>query len=447
MTFTVAIVGRPNVGKSTLFNRLVGRRTALVDNTPGVTRDRREGDARLGDLTFNVVDTAGLDEGDPDSLAGRMQRQTETAIAGADLILLMIDARAGVTPMDEHFARVIRRTHSRVVLVANKCESAAANAGVIDAFAMGMGEPVAISAEHNEGMADLYAAIAAAVPAEDAGDASGPREGGPLRLAIVGRPNVGKSTLVNRLVGEDRLLTGPEPGLTRDAIAVVWTFKGRTIQLVDTAGLRRRARVQGKLEKLSAADSLRSLEFAEAVAVVIDATEGLERQDLSIAGTAAEEGRALVIVANKWDLVTNPGEQEQRIRDRLAISLPQVKGVALVRLSALTGKGLGGLLPAVLRAHALWDSRLDTGPLNRWLASAARRHPPPSPSGRRIRLRYITQAKTRPPTFALFASRTGAIPDSYVRFLVNDLRATFDLPGVPLRLHLRKGTNPFAPKK
>ncbi len=447
MAFTVAIVGRPNVGKSTLFNRLVGRRMALVDDTPGVTRDRREGNAHLGGLSFRVIDTAGLDEADPESLAGRMQRQTETAIAGADLVLLVIDARAGVTPLDEHFARAIRRTHRGVVLVANKCEGAAADAGLIDAFSLGLGEPVAISAEHNEGMADLYDAVAAANGGADAASAPGKRGAGPLRLAIVGRPNVGKSTLVNRLIGEERLLTGPEPGLTRDAIAVEWTVDGATIQLVDTAGLRRKARVQGKLEKLSAADTRRSLDFAEAVVVVIDATEGMERQDLAIAGTVVEEGRALVIAANKWDLVADPGEQERRIRDRLGLSLPQVKGVPLVRLSALTGAGVDDLLPAVLRVHGLWASRLDTAPLNRWLASAAGRHPPPAPSGRRIRLRYITQAKTRPPTFALFASRTSEIPDSYVRFLINDLRATFDLPGVPIRLHLREGKNPYAPSR
>jgi len=445
MAFTVAIVGRPNVGKSTLFNRLVRRRAALVDNTPGVTRDRREGDAHLGDLAFRVIDTAGLDAGDADSLTGRMQRQTETAIAGADLVLLVIDARAGVTPIDEHFARSIRRTHRRVVLIANKCEGAAGDAGLIDAFSLGLGEPVAISAEHNEGMADLYRAVADVAPDEEASPNDG--QDGPLQLAIVGRPNVGKSTLVNRLIGEDRLLTGPEPGITRDSISVEWTVSGRTIQLVDTAGLRRKARVQGKLEKLSAADTQRSIDYAEAVAVIIDATVGPERQDLAIAGSVVEEGRALIIAANKWDLVANSAERERQIWDRLSISLPQVKGVPLVRLSALTGAGVGDLLPAVLRAHRLWTSRLDTGPLNRWLASAAQRHPPPSPSGRRIRLRYITQAKTRPPTFALFASRTEAIPDAYVRFLVNDLRAVFDLPGVPIRLHLRKGGNPYAPKR
>ena len=443
MAFTVAIVGRPNVGKSTLFNRLVGRRVALVDDTPGVTRDRREGDGHLGGLSFRVIDTAGLDEADPDSLAGRMQRQTETAIDDADLVLLVIDARAGVTPLDQHFARAIRRTHRRVALVANKCEGAAADAGLIDAFSMGLGEPVAISAEHNLGMADLYHAVAAA--AGDAVQLPDRPQDGPLALAIAGRPNVGKSTLANLLIGEERLLTGPEPGVTRDSIAVEWTVDGRTIRLVDTAGLRRKARVHGKLEKLSAADTLRALDFAEAVVVLIDATAGLERQDLAIAGTVVEEGRALVIAANKWDLVADPGEAEQRIRDRLSISLPQVKGVSVVRLSALTGAGVDDLLPAVLRAHARWTSRLDTAPLNRWLASAAARHPPPAPGGRRIRLRYITQAKTRPPTFALFASRSESIPDSYVRFLVNDLRETFDLPGVPLRLHLRKSVNPYAP--
>ncbi len=452
MTFTVAIVGRPNVGKSTLFNRLVGRRLALVDDTPGVTRDRREGEAHLGGVEFQVIDTAGLDEGDPDSLAERMRRQTDAAVAEADIALLLVDARAGITPVDQHFARALRKTPTPVVLAANKCEAAAAaEPGLLDAFSLGLGQAVPISAEHGEGLADLLDALLAEVPDEDKvqhaeGAAS---EGGEqaLRVAIVGRPNVGKSTLVNRLLGEERVLTGPEAGLTRDAIAVEWDIDGRRIQLVDTAGLRRKARVQENLEKLSVGDALRALGHAEVIVLVMDATQPMEKQDVALADLVSKEGRALVIAVNKWDLVGDAAATLQIIDDRLQTSLPQVKGVPVLQISAKTGRHLDRLLPTVLSTYDTWNRRLSTGVLNRWLEQVAARHPPPAPGGRRIRLRYITQAKARPPTFVIFVSKPSALPESYVRYLANELRETFNLQGVPIRVHLRQGENPYAPKK
>ena len=453
MALTVAIVGRPNVGKSTLFNRLVGKRLALVDDTPGVTRDRREGRARLGDLEFTVIDTAGLEEAKAGTLSARMREQTERAMAEADLVLLLIDARAGVTPQDQHFARALRRGRASVVLVANKSEGWAGAIGVADAYRLGMGDPVAISAEHGEGMADLYeriAACAGSAPAADEGDhltESGEAEEDahrpPLQLAIVGRPNVGKSTLVNRLIGEERLLTGPEAGITRDAIAVDWEWRGRNLRLVDTAGLRRRARVEAKLEKLSAADALRAICFAEVVVLVLDAGEGLEKQDLTIARLVEEEGRALVIAANKWDAVADKTAAKRKLRDRVETSLPQVRGVPVVTLSALTGRNLDPLLEAVVEAHDAWNRRVPTAQLNRWLAEATAAHPPPAISGRRMRLRYMTQVKTRPPTFALFAARAEELPDSYLRYLVNGIRETFGIWGVPVRLNLRMPRNPY----
>ena len=453
MALTVAIVGRPNVGKSTLFNRLIGKRLALVDDTPGVTRDRREGRGRLGDLEFTLFDTAGLEEAKAGSLSARMTEQTRRAVAEADLVLFLIDARAGVTPQDEHFARLLRRGRAPVLLLANKSEGRAGAAGAAEAYRLGLGEPIAISAEHGEGLADLYDRMAALAPAK-AADAEGTnleeeqpeeeQQRGPLQLAIVGRPNVGKSTLVNRLIGEERLLTGPEAGITRDAIAVDWEWQGRPLRLVDTAGLRRRAKVEAKLEKLSAADTLRAIRFAEVVVLVLDAEQGLEKQDLTIASLVAEEGRALVIAANKWDAVGDKTAAKRRLRDRIETSLPQVKGLPVVTLSALTGRNLDELLKAVFEAHAAWNRRVPTAQLNRWLEEATGAHPPPAVSGRRIRLRYMTQIKTRPPTFALFASRAEALPDSYLRYLVNGLREAFDIQGVPVRLNLRKTKNPYA---
>ena len=451
MTFTVAIVGRPNVGKSTLFNRLVGRRLALVDDTPGVTRDRRDGEANLGGLEFRVIDTAGLDEGDPDSLVERMRRQTDTAVAEADAVILLFDARVGITPMDQHFARALRKTETRVVLVGNKCEAAAAESGLIDAYDLGLGPAVPISAEHGEGMADLYEALlaeapddAAAPPGEDGAVDSTERI---LRIAIVGRPNVGKSTLVNRLLGEDRVVTGPESGLTRDSIAVEWQVAGRRVQLVDTAGLRRKARVQETLEKLSAADALRALGRAEVIVLVMDSNQPMEKQDLALAALATEEGRALVLAINKWDIVDDASACLRRVQDRLQTSLPQIKGLPILQISAKTGAHVDRLLPAVIGAHDQWNRRLSTGVLNRWLEGALARHPPPAPQGRRLRLRYVTQAKARPPTFVIFASKPSALPDSYVGYLTNDLREAFDLQGVPIRIHLRKGENPYAGRK
>ena len=445
MTFTVAIVGRPNVGKSTLFNRLVGRRLALVDDTPGVTRDRRDGDANLGGLEFRVIDTAGLDEGDPDSLVERMRRQTDTAVAEADAVILLFDARVGITPMDQHFARALRKTETPVVLVGNKCEAAAAEPGLIDAYELGLGPAVPISAEHGEGMADLFEALLAEAP-EEAVAPTG-EDGEPdrlLRIAIVGRPNVGKSTLVNKLLGEERVVTGPESGLTRDSIAVEWRVAGRRVQLVDTAGLRRRARVHETLEKLSAADALRALGRAEVIVLVMDSNQPMEKQDLALAALATEEGRALVLAINKWDIVSDADASLRRVQDRLQTSLPQIKGLPILQISAKTGARVDRLLPAVIGAHDQWNRRLSTGVLNRWLEGALARHPPPAPQGRRLRLRYITQAKARPPTFVIFVSKPAALPDSYVSYLTNELREAFDLQGVPIRIHLRKGENPYA---
>ena len=443
MTFTVAIVGRPNVGKSTLFNRLVGRRLALVDDTPGVTRDRRDGEARLAGLEFRVIDTAGLDEGDPDSLVERMRRQTDTAIADADAVILLFDARVGITPMDKHFASALRKTETPVVLVGNKCEGAAAQAGLIDAFELGLGQAVPISAEHGEGMADLFEALLAEAP-ETGQTGELPPDEPALRIAIVGRPNVGKSTLVNKLLGEERVVTGPESGLTRDSIAVEWQVAGRRVQLVDTAGLRKRARVHETLEKLSAADALRALGRAEVIVLVMDANQPMEKQDLTLAAHATEEGRALVLAVNKWDVVSDGKASLRRVQDRLQTSLPQIKGLPILRISAKTGERIDRLLPAVIGAHEQWNRCLSTGVLNRWLEGVLARHPPPAPQGRRLRLRYITQAKARPPTFVIFVSKPSALPDSYVGYLTNDLREAFDLQGVPIRIHLRKGENPYA---
>jgi GTP-binding protein len=452
MSFTAAIVGRPNVGKSTLFNRLVGQRLALVDDLPGVTRDRREGKARLADLDFNVVDTAGLEDIADDSLAGRMREQTERAIGDADVILMVIDARAGVTPLDRHFASLLRRQSAPVILVANKSEGRAGLAGAYEAFELGLGDPVAISAEHGEGMGDLFDALRgfAPEPEEDSeGDEADlpPADADkPLLMAIVGRPNVGKSTLVNKLIGEDRLLTGPEAGITRDAISIDWAWRGRKVRLVDTAGLRRRPKIEGKLEKLSTADTLRAVRFAELVVLVLDAEQLLEKQDLTIARLVEDEGRAMILAVNKWDLIEDKQAALQKLADRLQISLPQLAGLTIVPVSAVTGAGLDKMMAGVFKTHAVWNVHLPTPKLNRWLAAVQERHPPPLVDGRRLRLRYVTQANTRPPTFALFSSKPGDLPDSYRRYLVNLLREDFDLPGVPIRMMLRKGSNPYADK-
>ena len=447
MSFTVAIVGRPNVGKSTLFNRLVGKRLALVDDEPGVTRDRREGEARLYDLDFTVVDTAGLEEAFDNSLEGRMRRQTERAVRNADVVLLVIDARAGVTPMDRHFAQWLRKGQTSVVLVANKCEGRDSEAGRLEAFSLGLGEALGFSAEHGLGLADLYDAIKDRTAGPDRGaaipDAAPENEDGELQLAVIGRPNVGKSTLVNRLLGEERMLAGPEAGITRDAVAVEWTYKERAIRLVDTAGLRRRAKVDAKVEKLSAADTQRAIRFAQVVVLLVDAEAAMEKQDLTIARQVIDEGRALVIGVNKWDRCRDRKRVLADLRDRLKRSLPQVRGIPLVTLSALRGDNTEALMDAVLAAYEVWNRRVSTAQLNRWLEAVTTQHPPPAPSGRRIRIKYMTQAKTRPPTFAVFCSKPTELPRSYMRYLENSLREQFDLPGTPIRLNLRKGENPY----
>jgi GTP-binding protein len=438
----VAIIGRPNVGKSTLFNRLAGRRLALVHDTPGVTRDRREAPAALGDLRFTIIDTAGLDEGEMGALGARMQAQTEIAVEGADVVLFVVDARAGLTPLDGEFVRALRRLEKPTILIANKAER---GAGSLDEFfALGLGEPIAMSAEHGEGLGGLYDALAPLLGETEA--AAEQETDKPLKLAIIGRPNVGKSTLVNRLVGQERMLTGPEAGITRDAIAIPWRWRDKAISLVDTAGLRRRPKVEGKLEQLSVGDTLSTIRFAEVCVLVVDATQLLEKQDLTIAREVAEEGRALVLAVNKWDIAENKSERLKDLAEILETGLPQLAVIKAVTLSAKTGANIDKLMPAVFAAHEAWNRRIPTPQLNRWLAEAQARNPPPLVSGRPLRLRYMTQANIRPPTFALFASKPGDLPESYTRYLVNLLRDTFDLPGVPIRMMLRKGKNPYEKK-
>jgi GTP-binding protein len=440
----LAIVGRPNVGKSTLFNRLAGRRLAIVDDRPGVTRDRRFASGRLGDLDLELIDTAGFEDVTDQSLEARMRRQTEQAIDQAQVVLFMIDAREGVVPLDRYFADQLRRAGKPVVVVANKAEGRAGEGGVLEAHALGLGEPVAISAEHGEGLADLFAAVVAASVSE--AQKASPEEDleKPIRMAIVGRPNAGKSTLVNRLIGEDRLLTGPEAGITRDAVSVDWTWQGRRVRLVDTAGLRRKARVEGGLERLSVQDAIRALTFAEVVVLVMDATCAFETQDLQIADLIEREGRALVFVLAKWDLIEDSRMRFSAFVERAAKMLPQVRGAPLVAISAETGRGLDRLMPAVVKAHADWSSKVSTRSLNDWLHLAVERHPPPAVEGRRIKPKYMAQTKARPPTFVLFASRADKLPDSYRRYLVNSLRESFDLPGTPIRLSVKAGRNPYA---
>ena len=447
----VAIVGRPNVGKSTLFNRLVGRKLALVDDTPGVTRDRREGEAKLFDLRFTIVDTAGFEDADTATLAGRMRQQTDLAVGDATVALLVFDARAGITPLDKHFADWLRKRGTPLILVANKAEGRAGELGVAESYRLGLGDPVQISAEHGEGMADLFEALQphvdpAMVVAGDDDDTPPEMEDapeGPLKMAIVGRPNAGKSTLINTLLGEARLVVGPEAGITRDSIAIPWEYHGMPVRLVDTAGLRKRAKVSDKLEKMSAADTKLAVDFAEVVVLLLDATLGLEAQDLRIADMVLTEGRALVIALNKWDVAHDQSSLFQGVRKALDDGLSQIRGVPLVALSGQTGKGLDLLMKAVTETRAKWSRRVPTSALNRWFESALDRNPPPAAGGTRIKLRYVTQVAARPPSFLIFGNRTGDLPASYGRYLVNSLRDDLDFEGVPIRLNFRGGKNPF----
>jgi GTP-binding protein len=450
MSFTIAIVGRPNVGKSTLFNRLVGKRLALVDDLPGVTRDRREGDARLGDLDFKVVDTAGLEESAPDALAGRMLEQTRAALDEADAIFFVIDARSGLIPADRVFANLVRKSGKPVILVANKSEGRNAEAGAMEAYALGLGDPIPISAEHGEGMADLYDAVREALPDRtepSPEETAGERATQPIRVAIVGRPNAGKSTLINRLLGEERLLTGPEAGITRDSISVDFDWRGQRFLLHDTAGLRRRSKIDEKLEKLSVADALNSVRFAHVVVLLMDSAQLFEEQDLRIADLVEREGRALVIGLSKWDLKDEGRHAIGKFRAEADHWLPQLKGMAVVPVSGLTGDGLDKLMQAIVAAHDVWNRRVPTAALNRWFEETTAAHPPPAVSGRRIRLNYMTQVKSRPPSFVVFCTRADAVPEAYKRYLVNGLRETFDLPGTPIRLTLREKDNPYAGRK
>jgi len=455
MSFTIAIIGRPNVGKSTLFNRLVGQKLALVDDLPGVTRDRREGEGKLGDLTFTIIDTAGLDEGARGSLTARMQEQTEAAIAQADALMFVIDARMGLTPNDRAFADFARRANKPVVLVANKAEGKHGELGAMESYALGLGDPVQISAEHGEGMGELYDALRALMPEpiedeEEADEADISEEEAatrPIRVAIVGRPNAGKSTLINQLLGEERLLTSPEAGTTRDSIAVEISWQGRKFRVFDTAGLRRRSRIEEKLEKLSVADALRAVRFAEVAVLMMDTQNKFEEQDLRIADLIEREGRAIVLAVNKWDLVERKPNLISGLRSDADHWLPQVKGAPLVAVSGLTGEGIDRLMTAIQQAYAVWNRRVPTAALNRWFEQAVSANPPPAVSGRRLKLNYITQNKARPPSFVLFCSRADAVPQSYLRYLTNSLREAFELPGTPIRITLREKANPFAHKR
>ncbi|MBN8976445.1 MAG: ribosome biogenesis GTPase Der [Rhizobiales bacterium] len=452
MSFTFAIIGRPNVGKSTLFNRLVGQKLALVDDQPGVTRDRREGQARLGDLEFTIIDTAGLDEGARGSLTARMQEQTEAAIAAADALFFVIDARIGLTPTDRSFADFARRADKPVLLLANKSEGKHGEIGAMESYALGLGDPIQISAEHGEGMGELYDALRDLMPEpadeDDEADADENDDGSrPIRVAIVGRPNAGKSTMINQLLGEERLLTSPEAGTTRDSISVEIDFKGRPFRVFDTAGLRRRSRIEEKLEKLSVADALRAVRFAEVVVLMLDAQTKFEEQDLRIADLIEREGRALVIAVNKWDLMGSRGNQVGALRAEVDHWLPQVRGVPIVAVSGLMGEGIDRLMKGIEDAYAVWNRRVSTSALNRWFEQAVAANPPPAVSGRRLKLNYITQTKGRPPSFVLFCSRADAVPESYLRYLINSIRENFELPGTPIRITLREKANPFAHKR
>ena len=440
---TVVIVGRPNVGKSTLFNRLVGKRLALVDDRPGVTRDRREGDAKLLGLEFRLVDTAGFEDGDAQTLPGRMRKQTEAAVREADAALFVVDAREGLTPLDEEIGRWLRSATTPVIVVANKAEGRGGEAGAMEAYRLGLGDPVAISAEHGEGVADLFEALQPLVEGKLADEEEPDLEGAPLKLAIVGRPNAGKSTLVNRLVGEERMITGPEAGITRDSISLDWQWEGRAVRLVDTAGLRKRAKVEDKLERLSAADTKRAIDYAEVVLLVLDATRGLESQDLRIASQVIEEGRALILALNKWDVAENASSLFNGVKAALDEGLAQLRDVPLLAVSARTGKGVDTILKVAFELREAWDRRVPTGELNRWFEEAIEANPPPAPKGQRIKLRYITQVKTRPPTFVVFGNRLEELPESYRRYLLNAMRRDLALGPVPLRLEFRGRSNPF----
>jgi GTP-binding protein len=444
---TVAIVGRPNVGKSTLFNRLVGKKLALVDDRPGVTRDRREGEAHLLGLDFRVIDTAGFEDEDPQSLPGRMRAQTEAAVREADVALFLVDARAGVVPLDEEIARWLRAEDTPIVLAVNKAEGRAGEQGALEALALGFGEPVQISAEHGEGIADLFEALLPHLEREEAFEEDEEAEDGPLKLAIVGRPNAGKSTLVNRILGEDRMITGPEAGITRDSIAIDMMWEGRPLRLIDTAGMRKRANVTDKLEKLSVADAKRAVDFAEVVVLLLDATRGLEAQDLRIADAVLQEGRALVIALNKWDVAENASALFNGVKAALEEGLSQVRGLPVLTVSASTGKGLDTLIKVAFETREAWSRRVGTGELNRWFEAAIEKNPPPAPGGKRIKPRYVTQVKTRPPSFVLFGTRVDLLPESYRRYLLNGIRRDLGFGAVPVRLTVRAPKNPFDREK
>ncbi len=450
MTASIVIAGRPNVGKSTLFNRLAGKRLALVDDMPGLTRDRKEAEVEIGRQTVRLIDTAGLEDAAEGSIASRMRQQSQNAIALADLVLFLIDARAGLTPADEQFADQVRASGRPVILVANKSEGRASDAGFYESFKLGLGEPVAISAEHNQGIGELYERIGQVLAElggaedDDADDDETATRDRPLKLAIIGRPNAGKSTLVNTLLGEERMITGPEPGLTRDAVATPFTWNGRKVELFDTAGLRRKSRIAQRAEKLAVGDALNAIRFAELVVLLIEVDRALDKQDLTIAALAEREGRALVIGINKWDLAEDRDRRLRELRESVAHQLPLLRGVPVVPVSALSGRGTDKLMKAVFDVYEAWNRRLPTAALNRWFSEAVEGHPPPAVAGRRIRLRYVTQPNARPPTFVMFCSRPEELPESYKRYLVNSLRERFDLGAVPIRLHLRKPDNPYA---
>jgi GTPase len=439
---TVAIVGRPNVGKSTLFNRLVGRKLALVDDRPGVTRDRREGEASLLGLDFRVIDTAGYEDEDPETLPGRMRAQTIAAVRDADAALFLIDARAGVTPLDEEIGRWLRSESTPVILAANKAEGRAGESGILEAYSLGLGDPVAISAEHGEGVVDLFEQLQPYIERDETEADAGPGEG-PLKLAIVGRPNAGKSTLINRILEQERLITGPEAGITRDSISIDWEWQGKPVRLIDTAGMRKKAKVEDKLEKLSVADARRAVDFAEVVVLLLDGTRGLEAQDLRIADNVLKEGRALIIAVNKWDVAEHQSALFNGIKAALEEGLSQARGVPLLTVSGRTGKGIDALLGAAFEVREIWSKRVSTGQLNRWFEEAVEKNPPPAPKGQRIKLRYITQVGTRPPNFVLFGTRVDQLPDSYLRYLTNGLRKELGFGSVPIRLSARASRNPF----